>query len=91
MVLALDLLLVVVPAFSAFLGGAAGVLLLSQRLRRSPQRAVQLEKAFDPIGKHYHAFDRTARPPQKAGYYCECGQRAPESKQPAPWRLKDGR
>lgn len=80
------LLTLLVTALVAFTASGLGVLATAWFLRnRAP--SVRLDPVVNAEGKHYHHFDRTAQPPQKPGYYCECGWRAPERLQPKQWRV----
>ncbi len=80
------LLLLVIPASA--LASAAGayfaVMQATARLKRQPLEVEEPVIAFDPEGKHRHNFDRTIA--ARKGYFCACGERMPDIRQPRPWR-----
>ena len=72
---------------TAALGSAAGVGVAVWFARSRPVQVTARQVEFNPEGKHYHNFDRTL-PGKPPGYYCVCGERMPESKQPKAWRVQ---
>ncbi len=85
--LVLALVVWVAAASGAAVGAGGAVWVAWQQI---PKGVVPDEVGVElPGGKHYHHFDRTAdvRRKQVPGYYCECGARAPEKKQPKVWQI----
>lgn len=79
-----------ISAAAAFGAAASVTITFIVMLRQIPAGVIPDAIGVElPEGKHYHSFDRSAKPQlkQAPGWYCACGQRAPESKQPKGWKL----